>query len=269
MRTRDQDILTPFAITPAYSRRTLLKAAAAVTAGAVLPYRASAAAGEIGMHCLSVLYPNGEDIHFDHDYYRDKHLSLIMRLYGKSIKRFELRKALTAEGQPKPPCIAAVNIWIADPEAFEALGAQHGPTLIADVPNFTNAMPAIQNEEIYGVAGADLSVPAIGEQCLTILYPNEEGARFDPDYYRDKHLTLVMQLYGEKAIKRFEMRRGLSAQDGSKAPYAATVNIYVNDAQAFAEAGPKHGETLRKDLPNFSSVTPTAESTEIYGLANT
>jgi uncharacterized protein (TIGR02118 family) len=247
----------------------MLKAAATLGFSAVLPYRASAAAAEIGMRCLTVLYPNGEDVKFDFDYYRDKHLTLIMGLYGKTIKRFELRRAVTAAGQPKPPYVAAVNIWVADLPAFEALGAQHSQTLIADVPNFTNSMPIIQNEEIYGVAGADLSAPALGNQCLTIAYPNSEGARFDPDYYRDKHLTLIMDLYGERAIKRFEMRKGLSAQDGSKAPFVATVNIYVNDAEVFAAAGARHGDTLRNDVPNFSSVTPSAQPTEIYGLANT
>ena len=36
----------------------------------------------------------------------------------------------------------------ADQAAFDRAGAEHGATLIADVPNFTNTMPTIQIDEI-------------------------------------------------------------------------------------------------------------------------
>jgi hypothetical protein len=46
------------------------------------------------------------------------------------------------------------------------------------------------------------------------------------------------------------------------------VNIYIRDQAKFDAAGAKHSQTLRDDVPNFSSVMPSATVTEIYGAAN-
>ena len=98
--------------------------------------------------CITVLYANTPGVTFDFDYYLQKHATLIHRLYGASIDRLELRRgAATPLGTPAP-YIAVINIWIADQDAFDAAGAQHEATLIADVPNFTNTMPVIQIDEI-------------------------------------------------------------------------------------------------------------------------
>jgi len=105
----------------------------------------------IGARCMTVLYPNGDDVTFDFDYYRDKHLTLIMDLYGASISRFELRKGLPGPDGSKPMYVATIGIWIADMDAFAAAGELHTQTLIDDVPNFTNTFPVIQAEELYGL----------------------------------------------------------------------------------------------------------------------
>jgi uncharacterized protein (TIGR02118 family) len=98
--------------------------------------------------CITVMYPNTPGVTFDFGYYLEHHATLIDRLYGNSIAKLELRRGgATPDGAP-PPFVAIINIWIADQEAFDRAGAQHGATLIADVPNFTNAMPTIQIDEI-------------------------------------------------------------------------------------------------------------------------
>ena len=259
-------------------RRTILKGAGATLTmgtlaanfGALLPRGVRAADSVVGSRCMSVLYKNGDNVSFNFDYYRDHHLTTIMKLYGNSIKRFELRKPVTAEGAPAPAYVAVVNFWVNDLAAFEAAGAKHSQTLIDDVPNFTNTQPIIQNDEVWGEAGGALTDNAIGTRCLTILYPNDEGVRWDADYYREKHMTLIMKLYGTEAIRRFEVRKGLTGMDGTSKPsFIGCVNIYIEDQAKFDAAGAKHSQTLRDDVPNFSSVNPSAVVTEIYGVANT
>ena len=98
--------------------------------------------------CVTVMYPNMPRVTFDFDYYLKKHATLIDRLYGNSIAKLELRRGSTTPQGLPPPYIAIINIWIADQAAFDSAGAKHGPTLIADVPNFTNTMPTIQIDEI-------------------------------------------------------------------------------------------------------------------------
>jgi uncharacterized protein (TIGR02118 family) len=147
------------------SRRSFLAAIGAVGAGGLASGCATMAEGAgsagggapmalaavIGDSTLTILYPAEEGSTFDIDYYRDNHLTLIMRLYGASIRRFELIQPQAAPGAPPPAFHAVVNIYIADPEAFAAAGEQHGPTLVEDVPNFSSVFPQVTNGVLYGL----------------------------------------------------------------------------------------------------------------------
>ena len=114
--------------------------------------------------------------------------------------------------------------------------------------------------------GAPRAEMKVGDTCLTILYPNSADVRWDVDYYRKGHMPLIMRLYGKDAIKRFELRKGVSGQTGGKPAYIGTVNIYINDQKAFDAAGKEHGKTLVADVPHFSSVMPVAFPTILYGI---
>ncbi|HTX24110.1 MAG TPA: EthD family reductase [Steroidobacteraceae bacterium] len=100
------------------------------------------------MRCITVLYPNQEGVRFDFDYYKQKHATLIKRLYGQGISKYELRRGLSGPDGGKPPYVATVNFWIGDQQLFDEAQARHTQELIADVPNFTNVQPTIQFDEV-------------------------------------------------------------------------------------------------------------------------
>ncbi len=137
-------------------RRTLLTGAgkAAVigaAVGAALTNGANAADSVVGQYCMTIVYENGPDVTFDFDYYENTHMPLIMRLYGESISRFELRRGQPgADGSP-PPYVATLNIYIADVEAFEAAAAEHQAGIAADVPKFTNATLIAQRDQVVAI----------------------------------------------------------------------------------------------------------------------
>jgi uncharacterized protein (TIGR02118 family) len=253
-----------------YTRRSIVKSGGtavtfgmlAAAFGATLPRGVRAADSARGVSCLTIVYPAGDGVKFDADYYRDHHLTMIMKLYTSTIQRFELRKV----DAPNQKFAAVVNIWINDLDAFNANNQKHGKTLTDDVPNFTNGMPTIQFDTVHGEMGAKRTAPRVGDTCLTILYPNGDGVKWDVDYYRTGHMPLIMKLYGTKAIKRFELRKGDKNMAGAQPDYIGTVNIYIADAKAFEEAGKAHGQALRDDVPHFSSVMPTAFPTVIHGV---
>lgn len=99
-------------------------------------------------------------------------------------------------------------------------------------------------------------------RCITVLYPNQDGVRFDFDYYKNHHATLIMKLYG-RAIAKYELRKGLSGPDGGKPTYVATVNFWIGDQKLFDEAQTKHTEALIADVPNFTNVQPTIQFDEV------
>ncbi len=101
---------------------------------------------------MTIMYPNSADVHFDFDYYVNKHMPLIMKLYGKSIARFELRRGQPGADGAAPPFVATITIWIADPKAFDAAAAIHQAGLRADVSKFTNSQLIAQRDKIVGTA---------------------------------------------------------------------------------------------------------------------
>jgi uncharacterized protein (TIGR02118 family) len=139
-------------------RRTLIvgagkvaAAGVAATLGATVATRA-AAQGTAGQECMTIVYQNGNDVRFDFDYYEKTHMPLIMRLYGESISRFELRRGQPGADGAKPPYVATITIWIADAAAFDAAAAEHQAGLRADVPKFTNATLIAQRDRIVATA---------------------------------------------------------------------------------------------------------------------
>ena len=126
-----------------------VSAAAGVAAAGSSQAQAQATTGQ---ECMTIVYAYSPDVRFDFDYYESTHMPLIMRLYGDSISRFELRRGLPgADGAP-PPYIATITIWIADVEAFEAAAAEHQAGIRADVEKFTNAELIAQRDRIVAIA---------------------------------------------------------------------------------------------------------------------
>jgi uncharacterized protein (TIGR02118 family) len=140
------------------TRRELLAAAGKVAAvgaaagAAAVTATPASAQGMAGEECMTIVYRYAPDARFDFDYYESTHMPLIMRLYGDSIRRFELRRGLPgADGAP-PPYLATITIWIADPAAFDAAAAEHQEGIRADVDKFTNAELIAQRDRIVAYA---------------------------------------------------------------------------------------------------------------------
>lgn len=137
-------------------RSVLLGAGTVVATGVVATFGAATvqAQGKVDQECMTIVYQNGPDVRFSFDYYVNTHMPLIMRLYGKSISRFELRRGQPGADGALPPYVATITIWIADPAAFDAAAAEHQAGLRADVPKFTNAVLIAQRDKIVGTAAS-------------------------------------------------------------------------------------------------------------------
>lgn len=91
---------------------------------------------------------------------------------------------------------------------------------------------------------------------LSVHYPKTDGAKFDHDYYRDKHVPLACSTWGVSA----ETDKGI---DG---PYEASVHFKFDslDAVAAAMASPDTGAVLM-DVANYTDITPLMQTSEIVG----
>ena len=89
---------------------------------------------------------------------------------------------------------------------------------------------------------------------LSVLYPATEGATFDHDYYREKHVSLCSEAW---MPTRVEVDRGV---DG---PYVAAVHFLFESADALqtALAGPGTA-AIRADVANYTAIDPVLQISE-------
>jgi uncharacterized protein (TIGR02118 family) len=68
---------------------------------------------------------------------------------------------------------------------------------------------------------------------VSVLYPNEEGKKFDMDYYCNSHIPMVQEKLGA-ALKGGAVEQGLSGPEpGSPATYVAMGHLQFESVEAF------------------------------------
>lgn len=98
------------------------------------------------MVCLSVFYPHAPGKKFDHDYYSQKHMPLVMdRLKSSGLIRYEIDRGLAggAPGAPAPFTCTG-RLYFNTVEEFQKALATYGPEILGDVPNYTDIELQIQ-----------------------------------------------------------------------------------------------------------------------------
>jgi uncharacterized protein (TIGR02118 family) len=91
---------------------------------------------------------------------------------------------------------------------------------------------------------------------LSVLYPTTEGAAFDHDYYRDKHVPLACAAWG---LDGADIDKGIDGQ-----PYVAAVHFQFESLEAMGAAmgSEKTGE-VQADVANYTTIQPVMQVSEI------
>src|ERR1700731_125508 len=68
---------------------------------------------------------------------------------------------------------------------------------------------------------------------VSVMYPNLPGARFDHEYYRDKHMPLVKARMGD-SCRYYTVDKGIAgAAPGAPATYVGMCHIHCDSVEAF------------------------------------
>lgn len=102
---------------------------------------------------LNVLYPAFAGARFDHTYYRDRHLPMVVRLLGPDCSHYTIDKGL-AGGTPGAPSpyVAGCSIACKSAEALQAAMGAHAREIMANIPNYTDVQPVIWISEAVAAA---------------------------------------------------------------------------------------------------------------------
>jgi uncharacterized protein (TIGR02118 family) len=97
-----------------------------------------------------------------------------------------------------------------------------------------------------------------------VMYPQEEGKRFDLEYYLKRHMTRVEELWGPMGMREAHVLKGVAGgEPGQPAPYRVIAQLHFDTIEAFQKAVGAHGEELFGDVPNFTDITPQVQISEI------
>jgi len=89
---------------------------------------------------------------------------------------------------------------------------------------------------------------------LNVIYPNQDGAKFDIAYYRSTHIPLAMKVMKATSVMLIE---GVP-MGTTPAPYAMIAHFQFPSAEALqaAVANPAMAE-VRADVAKFTDIKPT------------
>ncbi|ALL12062.1 EthD family reductase [Caulobacter henricii] len=95
---------------------------------------------------------------------------------------------------------------------------------------------------------------------LSVLYAAADGAHFDHDYYNATHIPLVHEAFAATGLTGVQVFRGLSAGDGSPAPFILMAHLAFRDASALqASMGGSRAAEVLADVARFTNVQPTTQ----------
>jgi uncharacterized protein (TIGR02118 family) len=97
---------------------------------------------------------------------------------------------------------------------------------------------------------------------VSVMYPNEPGARFDLEYYQNKHIPLIRELLGS-ACTAVTLDKGISGRPGEPPIYSVICDIYSESLAIFLEAFRGQVETLDADVIHFTDLKSKVQISEV------
>ncbi|MBE7941785.1 MULTISPECIES: EthD family reductase [Ramlibacter] len=98
---------------------------------------------------------------------------------------------------------------------------------------------------------------------VSVMYPYKEGARFDHDYYRDKHLPLVKARMGEH-LRSYTIDKGLAGgAPGTPPAYVGMCHLFCDSVESFQQGMGPHMKEIMGDIPNYTDLSPVLQTSEV------
>jgi uncharacterized protein (TIGR02118 family) len=98
---------------------------------------------------------------------------------------------------------------------------------------------------------------------VSVFYPNNDGARFDMDYYRDRHMRMVQERLGA-ACRGIAVEHGVAgATPGSRPQFLAMGHIYFDSLEEFQSSFGQHAKEFVADVPNYTNLQPVIQISEV------
>lgn len=122
----------------------------------------------------------------------------------------------------------------------------------------------------------NVPIPSLIMIKVSVLYPhNPAGFRFDHEYYRTKHVPMVVARLRAggaggaggaqaAACRAFSIDKGIGGGvPGAPAPVVAIAHFHADSIEAFMTAFGPHAQEIIADVPNYTDITPVMQISEV------
>lgn len=89
---------------------------------------------------------------------------------------------------------------------------------------------------------------------VSVLYPQREGAKFDYDYYAQKHIPFLREKLEPHGMVSAEIDKGIAGGAEQPAPFVAVAHLIFESVDQFQQAFAAVGDELIKDIPNYTDI---------------
>ena len=98
---------------------------------------------------VGVFYPQTAGGRFDMKYYLEKHIPMVRQKIGPALKNVAVEQGV-AGGTPGAPMTYSVicHLSFDSVDAFQNAFAAHAPSIMGDLPNYTDIQPIVQISEV-------------------------------------------------------------------------------------------------------------------------
>lgn len=98
---------------------------------------------------------------------------------------------------------------------------------------------------------------------VSVMYPNKPDARFNHEYYRDKHMPMVKERMGD-ACKYYTVDKGIAGGVPGTAPtYIGMCHIFCDSVEAFQAGFGPHAREIMADIPNYTDLAPVIQISQV------
>jgi uncharacterized protein (TIGR02118 family) len=98
---------------------------------------------------------------------------------------------------------------------------------------------------------------------VSVMYPAAADAKFDMQYYLEKHIPMVGERWGTMGLRETKVLRGVSGPEGGAATYPVVALLTFDSADALQKAMAQHGKEIVGDVANFTNITPIIQVNDV------
>ena len=98
---------------------------------------------------------------------------------------------------------------------------------------------------------------------VSVMYPYQDDARFDLEYYQNNHMKQVEKLMKPYGLIRTTLEKGISGGADLLPPYVWIGCLYFKTVDGYDLGIAETGNGLREDIKNYIDIKPVRQNSEI------